>query len=213
VRVLEAANVHVRVPGDLAPSGRAAFSGGFLDRARDRAAHNVDHLAPLVDDGWSVCFVEPSDAVMFQDEYADLLDDDAVYRVGASAYGVLEYLDVHGDVGAMTRTDVSESLTYHGHCNQKALNRDHHAANVLAAAGYEVDPLDSGCCGMAGSFGYEAEHYDLSQAIGRVLFRQVDESPGETVVAPGASCRTQLDDRPGGERPPHPVEKVADALA
>ena len=212
VRVLEAANVHVRVPGDLAPSGRAAFSGGFLDRARDRAAHNVERLAPLVDDGWSVCFVEPSDAVMLQDEYADLLDDEAVYRVGASAYGVLEYLDVHGDVAAVTRSDVSESLTYHGHCNQTALNRDHHAANVLSAAGYEVDPLDSGCCGMAGSFGYEAEHYDLSQAIGRILFRQVEESPGETVVAPGASCRTQLGDRPGHERPPHPIEKVADAL-
>jgi FAD/FMN-containing dehydrogenase/Fe-S oxidoreductase len=213
VRVLEAANVHVRVPGDLAPSGRAAFSGGFLDRARDRAAHNVERLAPLVNDGWSVCFVEPSDAVMFQDEYADLLDGDAVYRVGASAYGVLEYLDIHADVASLTRSDVAESLTYHGHCNQKALNRDHHAANVLAAAGYEVDPLDSGCCGMAGSFGYEAEHYDLSQAIGRILFRQVDESPGESVVAPGASCRTQLGDRPGRERPPHPIEKVAVALS
>jgi FAD/FMN-containing dehydrogenase/Fe-S oxidoreductase len=212
VRVLEAANVHVRVPRDVAASGRAAFSGGFLDRARERAEHNVERLAPYVDDGWSVLFVEPSDAVMFQDEYGDLLDGDAVRKVGARAYGVLEYLDVHGVADDLPIGEVSESLTYHGHCNQKSLNRDHHAANVLHAVGYEVDPLDSGCCGMAGSFGYEAEHYDLSQAIGRILFRQVDESPGETVVAPGASCRTQLGDRDGSEHPQHPVEKVAEAL-
>jgi len=66
---------------------------------------------------------------------------------------------------------------------------------------------------MAGSFGYEAEHYDLSKAIGRILFEQVDESPGEIVVAPGASCRTQLGDREGADRPPHPAEKLRAALA
>jgi Fe-S oxidoreductase len=65
---------------------------------------------------------------------------------------------------------------------------------------------------MAGSFGYEAEHYDLSQAIGNILFEQVAESPGGTVTAPGTSCRTQLGDRPGAGKPPHPVEKVAEAL-
>jgi Fe-S oxidoreductase len=82
---------------------------------------------------------------------------------------------------------------------------------VLRRAGYEVDPLDSGCCGMAGSFGYEAEHFSMSKAVGRILFGQVDESDGETVVAPGASCRTQLGDH-YEEKPPHPVEKLADAL-
>jgi Fe-S oxidoreductase len=66
---------------------------------------------------------------------------------------------------------------------------------------------------MAGSFGDEAEHYERSQAIGRILFEQVEESPAETVVAPGASCRTQLGDREGADRPPHPVEKLREALA
>jgi FAD/FMN-containing dehydrogenase/Fe-S oxidoreductase len=223
VEVLEAAGVHVAVPADLeldlAPSGRAAYSTGFLDRARERAERNVAELAPHVEDGWSVVFVEPSDAVMFQDEYGDLLGEQA-HAVGASAYGVCEFLDAHGLAGDLFAADgdagdIDERLTYHGHCNQKALNRDHHAARALRAAGYEVDHLDSGCCGMAGSFGYEAEHYDLSAAIGRILFDQVEESGG-TPVAPGASCRTQLGDRPGvdgdHERPPHPVEKLAEAL-
>jgi Fe-S oxidoreductase len=212
VEVLEAAGVYVEIP-DLAPSGRAAYSVGLLEQARERARTNVDALAPKVRDGWSVVFLEPSDAVMFQDEYADLLDDEAVYAVGADAYGICEYLDVHRVDERLPVADTSLHLTYHGHCNQKAVNKDHHAASVLRRVGYEVDHLDSGCCGMAGSFGYEAEHYDLSKAIGRILYDQVAESPGEDVVAPGASCRTQLADRPDGERPPHPIERVRDALA
>jgi FAD/FMN-containing dehydrogenase/Fe-S oxidoreductase len=215
VEVLEAAGVHAVVldSDDVAPSGRAAFSKGLLDEARERARHNVDHLAPYVEDGWSVLFVEPSDAVMFQDEYGDLLDGDDVAAVGAAAYGVCEYLHTHRVLDDITFRAPGETLTYHGHCNQKALNRDHHAAAALRAAGYRVDHLDSSCCGMAGSFGYETEHYDLSMAIGRILFEQVDASPGEQVVAPGASCRTQLGDREGHDRPPHPIEKVRDALA
>jgi FAD/FMN-containing dehydrogenase/Fe-S oxidoreductase len=213
VRVLEAAGVHVAVPFDVAPSGRASYSGGFLDVARERAAHNVDLFAPLVEEGWSVVFVEPSDAVMFQDEYGDLLSGEEVGRVGAASYGVLEFLDTYRLDDSLPVRDVDARVTYHGHCNQKALNRDHHAAAVLDRVGYTVDALDSGCCGMAGSFGYEAEHYDLSQAIGEILFAQVDESGGDVVAAPGASCRTQLDDRDGATRPPHPVELVEEALS
>ncbi|WP_128903710.1 FAD-binding and (Fe-S)-binding domain-containing protein [Halorubrum amylolyticum] len=212
VAVLEAADVRVEVPDDLAPSGRAAFSTGFLDAARERAAANVAALAPRVREGQSVLFVEPSDAVMFQDEYLDLLDGDDVEAVSAAAYGALEYLDA-GRIDERLAFDApAESLTYHGHCNQKATNRDHHAVGVLRRAGYGVDPLDSSCCGMAGSFGYEAEHYDLSQAIGEILFDQVDASDGEVATAPGASCRSQLGDREGGTTPPHPIEKVAEAL-
>ncbi|OYR85144.1 FAD-binding oxidoreductase, partial [Halorubrum sp. E3] len=146
VEVLEAAGVRVEVPDDLAPSGRAAFSTGFLDDARERAEANVAALAPRVRAGQSVVFVEPSDAVMFQDEYLDLLDGEAVEAVSAAAYGVLEYLDA-GRVDERVAFDApAESLTYHGHCNQKATNKDHHAVGVLRRAGYGVDPLDSSCC-------------------------------------------------------------------
>ncbi|WP_458209520.1 FAD-linked oxidase C-terminal domain-containing protein [Haladaptatus sp. NG-SE-30] len=214
VRVLEAAGVHVQVPDDLAPSGRAAYSEGFLDKAREQAETNVSRLEPRLTEGWSVVFVEPSDAVMFQDEYRDLLAESpqskAVEQVAANAFGVCEFIDRKRLDAGIEFDAVDESLAYHGHCNQKALRRDHHAVGVLRRAGYEVDPLDSGCCGMAGSFGYRTEQYDLSQAIGRILFEQVEESDAEGIVAPGASCRTQLD---GYEtRPPHPIEKVADAL-
>jgi FAD/FMN-containing dehydrogenase/Fe-S oxidoreductase len=212
VEVLEAANVHVRVPDNLGPTGRPAFSQGMLDLATERAEANLEALAPRVGDGWDIVFVEPSDAVMLQDEYLDLLEDSRVEELATHAHGVCEFLDLHRLDEAVEWAGPTESLSYHGHCNQQAVGRDHHAVGVLRRAGYPVDPVDSTCCGMAGSFGYEAEHYSISKAIGRLLYDQVDESDGETVVAPGGSCRTQLSDH-AGEQPPHPVEKLAEALA
>ncbi|WP_266082098.1 FAD-binding and (Fe-S)-binding domain-containing protein [Haladaptatus caseinilyticus] len=210
VRVLEAADVHVRIPENVTSTGRPAHSKGFLDVSRERAATNIDALAPRVIEGWDVVLVEPSDAVMFQSDYLDLLSGRDVERVAANTYGILEYLD-RFDFDLEFET-LTESLTYHGHCHQKSTKKDHHAASVLGKAGYEVDVLDSGCCGMAGSFGYESEHYSMSMAIANILFEQVDDSDGEQVVAPGASCRTQLEDRNDGEEPVHPIEKVEDAL-
>jgi FAD/FMN-containing dehydrogenase/Fe-S oxidoreductase len=219
VRVLEAAGVHVQLAAGVAPSGRAAHSKGFLDTARERAQANVDTLAPRVADGWDVVVVEPSDAVMFQSDYLDLLSSGAAERLAANAYGVCEYLDRHRLDEAVDFAPGTDSLTYHGHCHQKATKRDHHAVAVLRRAGYDVDALDSGCCGMAGSFGYEAEHYSMSQAIRGILDDQIARSGGEQVVAPGASCRSQLKDGGTGAQtgddgtPPHPVEMLARALA
>jgi Fe-S oxidoreductase len=163
---------------------------------------------------------------MLQSDYADLLSGDAVETVAENTYGVCEYLDVHrldghldlqGD-GTANSTEPAASgaatddeLVYHGHCHQKATKRDHHAVGVLRRAGYAVEALDSTCCGMAGSFGYEAEHYSMSRAIGELLFDQVDAAGG-TPVAPGASCRTQLGDREGHARPDHPIERLEAAL-
>jgi FAD/FMN-containing dehydrogenase/Fe-S oxidoreductase len=212
VRALEAAGVHVTVPEDVTDSGRPAHSKSMLDKARATARENVAALAPRVREGWDVVTVEPSDAVMYQLDYLDLLEGEDAETVAANAYGVMEYIDTYR-LDETLRFDAGETVTYHGHCQQKATAKDHHAENVLDRAGYTVDALDSTCCGMAGSFGYEAEHYSMSQAIGDLLFDQVDDSPGETVVAPGTSCRTQLDDHDGVDgKPPHPIEAFADAI-
>ncbi|RKD88143.1 FAD-binding and (Fe-S)-binding domain-containing protein [Halopiger aswanensis] len=215
VRVLEAAGVHVAVPDDpdLCDTGRPAFSKGFLEQARETAVENVEALAPRVADGWDVVVIEPSDAVMFQSDYLDLLDDEAAETLASGTHGVCEYLDSFRLDEEIEFDAPAETLTYHGHCHQKSTAKDHHAVGVLRRAGYAVDPLDSGCCGMAGSFGYEAEHASMSDAIADILYEQVDESDGDRVVAPGASCRTQLEGRPGAdEKPPTPIEAVAEAL-
>jgi FAD/FMN-containing dehydrogenase/Fe-S oxidoreductase len=226
VRVLEAANVHVDIPDDVTGSGRPPHSKGFLEKAREQAATNVGALAPRIRDGWDVVVVEPSDAVMFQSDYLDLLSGDSEERrsssnrtvsgddaetVAANSYGIMEYLDATRLDETLDVDAPAATLTYHGHCHQKATKKDHHAVGVLRRAGYAVDPLDSGCCGMSGSFGYEAEHFSMSKAIGRILFDQVDDSPGDRVVAPGASCRTQLGDH-YDEKPPTPIEALAEAL-
>ncbi|MFC6785876.1 FAD-binding and (Fe-S)-binding domain-containing protein [Halobaculum halobium] len=211
VRVLEAAGVRVEL-ADVEDTGRPAHSMGFLDTARERTAEAVSDLSPRIERGRDVVVVEPSEAVMLQSDLLDLHDSEAAARVAANSYGVLEYVDAFRldesmDLGG------EGALAYHGHCHQKATKKDHHAVGVLRRAGYEVDPLDSTCCGMAGSFGYEAEHYSMSTAIASILFDQVDDSPGEEVTAPGASCRSQLAERDGADGdPPHPVEKVAAAL-
>ncbi len=203
------------VPG----SGRPAHSKGFLDRARETAEATMAELAPAVADGWEVVVVEPSDAVMVQTDYADLLggaasdvDDDRIAAVASATYGALEYVDAHRLDERLAFDAPAEPLTYHGHCHQKATSKDHHAVGVLRRAGYEVDPLDSTCCGMAGTFGYEAEHLSMSEAIGAILAEQAGDSPGDTVVAPGNSCRSQLEHLGVETEPPHPVEKVAAAL-
>ncbi|RQH02459.1 FAD-binding and (Fe-S)-binding domain-containing protein [Natrarchaeobius oligotrophus] len=215
VRVLEAANVHVAVPDGLGDTGRPAFSKGFLDRARDTAEENLATLAPRVEVGWDVVVAEPSDAVMLQSDYRDLIPGDATDRLAEVTYGPCEYVDAAGLEAALEFDEEPspEPIAYHGHCHQKATLTDHHAVSVLRRAGYEVDPLDSGCCGMAGSFGYEAEHASMSDAIASILYDQVDDSDGERVVAPGASCRTQLENRSrGADQPPTPIELLADAL-
>jgi Fe-S oxidoreductase len=164
--------------------------------------------------------------VMFQSDYLDLLSGNAVEAVAANTYGVCEYLDAF-DLDELADFDApARGLSYHGHCHQTATKKDHHAVGVLRRAGYAVDAVDSTCCGMAGSFGYEAEHHAMSEAIGDILVGQLDDSPGELAVAPGASCRTQLEDmldedaRDAGdivpedrESPPTPVEMLAAALA
>ena len=220
VRVLEAANCHVQIP-DVDGSGRPPHSKGMLDKSRAAAVDAVETLTPDVAAGWDVVVVEPTDAVMIQSDYHDLLDgdasdvpDDDVATVASNTYGIMEYIDANRLDETLTLDAPTESLTYHGHCHQKATKKDHHAVGVLRRAGYGVDPLDSSCCGMAGSFGYEAEHYSMSKAIGRILFDQVDASSGDEVIAPGASCRSQLKERDGDTpEPPHPVEKLAAALA
>jgi len=212
VRVLEAAGVHVEM-ADRSDSGRPAYSKSLIDTARETARETVDELGSRVEDGWSIVAIEPSDAVMFQHDYRDLLSGPDVSRVAENSYGVMEFLDAFDLTAALPADGAGRSVTYHGHCHQKAEGTDGHTARVLEQLGFEVDELDSGCCGMAGTFGYEAEHYSLSMAIGEDLFEQVAASDGDVLVAPGGSCRTQLADRPEADvQPPHPVEIVDSAL-
>ena len=154
--------------------------------------------------------VEPFDAASFQSDYFELLGEDAA-GVAANTDGVCEYLDRHRLDEAVEFDPLGTALIYYGHGHQNATKCDHHAIGVLRRAGYDVAALDSSCCGMAGSFGYEPEHYSMSTAPAGIL---IDQSHSERAVAPGASCRSQLasEDVTREGEPPHPVEALAGAL-
>jgi len=200
--------------------GRALLSKGLLDRAVAAIRANLEAWAPLVEGGDPILGVEPSSLLSLRDEYPALVPGETADLVAASARLIEEWLvEQEGELGSAlqfrTPRDHDEArLLVHGHCHQKALAG---SAPLLRALGWlpgtVVEEIDAGCCGMAGSFGYEKEHYDLSMKIGEErLFPAIEALHGRgTILAPGTSCRHQIADATGREAR-HPVEVLAARL-
>ncbi|HEX9867870.1 MAG TPA: anaerobic glycerol-3-phosphate dehydrogenase subunit C, partial [Candidatus Tectomicrobia bacterium] len=219
VAVLERAGYEVMLVAKKC-CGRPMISKGMLEEARANAIYNVTLLAPYAEQGLPIIGCEPSCILTLRDEYPDLVADPRVQAVAAHSFMIEEFLaQLHGRGELHLRfKDVKRQLLLHGHCHQKALIGTAPSLTVLRLPpGFEVEEVDSGCCGMAGSFGFEHEHYDLSRAIGsRRLFPAVQAkmqaSNGDfDVVAAGVSCRQQVEHFTG-KRPKHLVEVLAEAL-
>ncbi len=215
VKVLEAAGFDV-VLAEKKCCGRPMISKGLIAEAKRNAADNVDRLSPFVARGVPIVGCEPSCILTFRDEYPDLLDDPRVGALARQSFMIEEFLaSLHGR-GALNLPwrNGARSLLLHGHCHQKALIGSAPSLQALRMLpGAKVEEVDSGCCGMAGSFGYEKEHYELSLAIGsRRLFPAVTaKGPEWEVVAAGVSCRQQIA-HGTGRRARHLIEVLADAL-
>jgi len=220
VELLEALGYEVVIP-DHVDSGRAHFSKGLVRAARELATRNVEMLAPVITDDSPLVGIEPSAILGFRDEYPDVVPERLVAHARALASRTLlidEFLAREADrgrIGPAAFTSEARQVLLHGHCHQKALASLAPTAAILALpANYTVSVIPSGCCGMAGSFGYETEHYDLSMQIGElVLFPAVRAAARDTILAaPGTSCRHQIKDGTG-RIARHPVEVLRDALA
>ena len=216
VAVLEHLGYEVVVPR-FRCCGRPMLSKGMIDRARRNALFNLDSVYPYVERGVKLVGLEPSCILSFSDDYVDLLDGDPrVKEVGESTMLIEEFVLHAIDQGAVLELDAPPSkVLYHGHCHRKALVGTGTALEVLRSIpGWEVEETKAGCCGMAGSFGFEKEHYDLSISVGeQVLFPAVRAAPEDTIlVADGVSCRQQIE-HGTGRRARHPVEVLAGALA
>lgn len=216
VAVLSAAGFAVTVP-PYRCCGRTLISKGFLSDARVRVRALLDVLAPHAEAGTPIVGLEPSCLLTLRDEARRLLPDDPrVETVAARALTFEEFVAAHADrFEALAPASVASGdgaaprALLHGHCHQKALSGVSHGVACLAAAGFAAEPLDAGCCGMAGSFGYEAEHEAASRAMGeRVLAPAVRAAPEAMVVAAGTSCRAQIADLTG-RRALHPAEALA----
>ncbi len=214
-RVLEAAGYRVVLP-ERRCCGRPMISKGMLGEARALAAYNVAQLAGHARQGLPIVGLEPSCLLTLRDEYVDLLRTDDARLVARQSLLLDEFLQRETAAGRPLPFAAGSGRTalLHGHCHQKALVGNGPTVAVLKAAGYQVSEVDAGCCGMAGSFGFEAEHYELSLAIaGRRLVPAVKAAaPDVAVCAPGISCRQQIE-HTTGRHAQHPAELLAEALA
>jgi Fe-S oxidoreductase len=211
VRLFAAAGVRVLLP-EVVCCGRPMLSEGLVEQARKNARRNLDLLTPLIERGVPLVGLEPSCILTMRDDYKKLLPDDP--RVGGLAEAARLFEEAVLELEAdLPLTDGSPVLL-HGHCHQKALVGTGPTERALAIApGTKVEVVDSGCCGMAGLFGYEKGHYDVSMKMGdRRLFPAVREAGGSVVVAPGTSCREQIRDGTG-RRALHPAEYLASRLS
>lgn len=201
-------------------SGRAYLSKGLLDEAKKLAIKNVRLLKDIVSEETPLLGLEPSGILSFRDEYPRLVaeqDREAARKLGKQAIMVEEFLMrevAGGRIHANAFTDAPRQVKLHGHCHQKALSSVAFSEELLSLpTNYEVSVMPSGCCGMAGSFGYEKEHYPLSMQIGElVVFPEVRAVDQDTIIAaPGTSCRHQIHDGTG-KTAKHPVEVLWEAL-
>ncbi|APW96374.1 (4Fe-4S)-binding protein [Halobiforma lacisalsi AJ5] len=212
VRVLEALDVHVRIPS--APgSGRAPLSQGMIGTADEKASRVYATLAEHLDADRDVVVIEPSDLAMFRSEYEKFLPEASYERLRDGSYEVLEYvygLLENGADADRLRDGGGErapEIAYHSHCQQRTLGLDRYTRAVLEDLEYDVLESDVECCGMAGSFGYKEQYYELSMDVGDRLADQftTPETNDRLVVASGTSCEDQLEDLLAREAV-HPVE-------
>ena len=219
ILLLERLGFEVIIPEHV-ESGRAWLSKGLLRDAKKIANRNISLLSPLITPETPLVGIEPSAILTFNDEYIDLADDEqyeAARELSKSVLMVDEFIATeidNGRISASLFTTDKRKVLLHGHCQQKALSSVITSAKVLALPkNYTVTTIPSGCCGMAGSFGYEKEHYEISMKIGElVLFPAVrNASPDVIIAAPGTSCRHQLHDGVG-RKAFHPVEVLYEAL-
>ena len=217
VILLQRLNYEVRIVAH-AESGRSFISKGFLKEARKAAQKNITIFKELIDEEHPLVGIEPSAILGFRDEYIRLAKDiEEAQILAKNTFTIEEFLSAEikaERIKAASFTTEAQRLKIHGHCHQKSLSGIEHTFAILnLPVNYTPTIIPSGCCGMAGSFGYEKEHYALSMQIGeQTLFPAVRRASEDTLIAaPGTSCRHQIKD--GTQRQAqHPVTILKNAL-
>ncbi len=219
ITLLERLGYNVIIPTHI-ESGRAWLSKGLLREAKKIANTNIELLKDVVAADEPLIGIEPSAILTFRDEYIDLATDEnfaAAKALSKNVFMIDEFIASEIEKGNISKdhfTKEKKLIKLHGHCQQKSLSSVAASVKLLSLPeNYTVEVIPSGCCGMAGSFGYEKEHYELSMKIGElVLFPTVRKQPEEVIIAaPGTSCRHQVKDGTG-RNALHPVEVLYEAL-
>jgi FAD/FMN-containing dehydrogenase/Fe-S oxidoreductase len=198
-------------------SGRSYLSKGFLDEAKQIANKNVQIFEELIQDDKPLVGIEPSAILTFRDEYLRLADNKkAAQYISNNTYTFEEFVSNEidkGNIKSDSFTVAKRVVKIHGHCHQKALSIVAQTQKMLELPlNYKASIINSGCCGMAGSFGYEKEHYDVSMNVGKDLFNKLEHMQKDSIIAvSGTSCRHQIEDGVNKESF-HPVTILRRAL-
>ena len=198
-------------------SGRSYLSKGLLTEAKDVANKNVEIFKDHIQENKPLVGIEPSAILSFKDEYLRLADNkNAAINIACHTYTIEEFIAGEiekGKIEAHSFTANSQKIRIHGHCHQKALSSIAFTQKILSLPiNYTATILNSGCCGMAGSFGYEKEHYEVSMKVGEDLFRRLENVNSEDMIAAsGTSCRHQIEDGIAQEAL-HPITILRRAL-
>ncbi len=201
-------------------SGRTFLSKGLLRSAKVIANQNILLLKDIISDETPLIGIEPSAILSFRDEYPQLANTEFIESARKIATNALLFEEFisreieRGKISSNSFTDIPRQIKLHGHCQQKAVASTGPTKQMLELPkNYSVTEIASGCCGMAGSFGYEKEHYELSMKIGEmILFPEVKKAPEDVLIAaPGTSCRHHIEEGTG-KKAYHPVEILYDAL-
>ncbi len=219
IGLLERLGYEVILPTHL-ESGRTWLSKGMVRKAKEIAVKNVERLSKQIAPGIPILGIEPSAILTLRDEYPELVSPElrsAARTLAAQTFLFEEWFAAEIGRGKITVgqfTEINDRVVLHGHCHQKALSSTKYILESLAVVpGLQVQEIPSGCCGMAGSFGYEKEHYELSMKIGAlVLFPAIEQTADGTIIAAsGTSCRHQIKDGTG-RTARHTAEILYDAL-
>ncbi|HNS31044.1 MAG TPA: FAD-linked oxidase C-terminal domain-containing protein, partial [Tenuifilaceae bacterium] len=219
IELLDCLGYRVLIP-PIFESGRTYISKGFLKTARRIATRNIGILKEIISEDTPLIGIEPSAILGFRDEYPDLVNSDKrAEALEMSKYCLMfdEFFMREVNAGRITResfVQYKRVIKLHGHCQQKAVASTKSTLGMLSfPTGHSVTEIPSGCCGMAGAFGYEKAHYDLSMKVGElVLFPEIRKSEKEILIAaPGTSCRQQIADGTG-RKGLHPIELMWEAL-
>lgn len=219
IKLLTRLGYYIIIP-DHIESGRTFLSKGLLEDAKKVAKKNVAMLKGAVNTNAPLLGIEPSAILTFRDEYPLLVDANEkkeAEQLGKNCFLIDEFITREAEAGRIRKesfTQEHKTVKLHGHCHQKALSSVDHSKKMLSIpANYKVEVIPSGCCGMAGSFGYEKEHYDISMKVGElVLFPAVRNASADTIIAaPGTSCRHQIHDGTEKEAK-HTLEVLFEAL-
>jgi FAD/FMN-containing dehydrogenase/Fe-S oxidoreductase len=215
VLVLEDAGFHVTVPTEAVCCGLTWISTGQLDIAERVLHRTVETLRPWIEAGTPIVGLEPSCTAVFRSDAPELLpDDEDVERLSRQFLTFSELLLHHAPDGWRPPA-LSRAATVQTHCHQHAVTKSDADRELMRRAGIDADVLDEGCCGLAGNFGFEAGHHELSMAVGElgVLPAVRQTPPGDLVIADGFSCRTQIEQGDTGRRAIHLAEALALGLA